>query len=215
MQEKTQHWIDISVPLYSGMVHWPDNPPCEIEQTMSISSGDACNLSRLSMGVHTGTHMDAPLHFIKDGKSIDTLPFEATVGSARVLAISDPQAVKVAELEPYAIQPGERILFKTSNSTRAWQSATFVEDFVYISHEAAQYLAEKRVQTVGVDYLSVGGYRIDGPETHRALLGASIWVIEGLNLSTVQTGTYELLCLPLKMMGAEGAPARAILRPLV
>lgn len=215
MQEKTQHWIDISVPLYSGMVHWPDNPPCEIEQTMSIASGDACNLSRLSMGVHTGTHMDAPLHFIKDGKSIDTLPFEATVGSARVLEISDPQAVKVAELEPYAIQPGERILFKTSNSTRAWQSPTFVEDFVYISHEAAQYLAEKRVQTVGVDYLSVGGYRIDGPETHRALLGAGIWIIEGLNLSTVQVGTYELLCLPLKMMGAEGAPARAILRPLV
>jgi arylformamidase len=216
MQQKTQqsNWIDISVPLYTGMVHWPDNPPCEIQQTMSIDSGDSCNLSRLSMGVHTGTHMDAPLHFIRGGKSIDTLPFEATVGSARVLEISDPQAVKVAELEPHAIQPGERILFKTSNSTRAWKSDTFVEDFVYISHEAAQYLAEKQVQTVGVDYLSVGGYRVDGPETHHALLGAGIWVIEGLNLSGVQAGSYELICLPLKMMGAEGAPARAILRAL-
>src|SRR5450432_3085377 len=216
MQQKTQqsNWIDISVPLYTGMVHWPDNPPCGIERTMSIDSGDACNLSRLSMGVHTGTHMDAPLHFIRGGKSIDTLPFDATVGSARVLEISDPQAVKVAELEPYAIQPGERILFKTSNSTRAWKSDTFVEDFVYISHEAAQYLAEKQVQTVGVDYLSVGGYRVDGPETHHALLGAGIWVIEGLNLSGVQAGSYELICLPLKMMGAEGAPARAILRAL-
>jgi arylformamidase len=216
MQQKTQqsNWIDISVPLYTGMVHWPDNPPCGIQLTMSIDSGDGCNLSRLSMGVHTGTHMDAPLHFIRGGKSIDTLPFEATVGSARVLEISDPQAVKVEELEPHAIQPGERILFKTSNSTRAWKSDTFVEDFVYISHEAAQYLAEKQVQTVGVDYLSVGGYRIDGPETHRALLGAGIWIIEGLNLSGVQAGSYELICLPLKMMGAEGAPARAILRPL-
>ena len=217
MPEETQQngWIDISVPLYTGMVHWPDNPSCEIQQTMSIGSGDTCNLSRLSMGVHTGTHMDAPLHFIHGGKSIDMLPLEATVGRARVLEISDPQAIRVAELEPYAIQPGERILFKTINSIRAWKSDVFVEDFVYISHEAAQYLAAKRIQAVGVDYLSVGGYRVDGPETHHALLGAEIWVIEGLNLANVQAGTYELICLPLKMMGAEGAPARAILRPLV
>ena len=214
MQEKTQHWIDISVPLYTGMVHWPDNPPCEIERVMSIDSGDVCNVSRLSMGVHTGTHMDAPLHFIRGGKSIDTMPFDATIGTARVLAINDPQAVKVSELEPYSIQPGERILFKTSNSTRRWQSATFVEDFGYISHEAAQYLAERQVQTVGVDYLSVGGYSVDGPETHHALLSAGIWIIEGLNLTSVQPGLYELTCLPLKMMGAEGAPARAIVRPL-
>jgi arylformamidase len=215
MQETTQQntWIDISVPLYTGMVHWPDNPPVEIERTMSIDAGDACNVSRLSMGAHTGTHMDAPLHFIRDGRSIDTMPIDATVGLARVLAINDPQAIKVNELEPYAIQPGERILFKTSNSLRAWQSNTFVEDFVYISHEAAQYLAEKGVQTVGVDYLSVGGYRIDGSETHHALLAAGIWIIEGLNLADVHVGTYELICLPLKMRGAEGAPARAVLRP--
>ncbi len=215
MQEKSPQntWIDISAPLSTGMVHWPDNPPCEIERVMNIDSGDVCNLSRLSMGVHTGTHMDAPLHFIRGGKSIDTMPIEATVGRARVLEINDPQAVKVNDLEPYAIQPGERILFKTSNSTRCWQSNTFVEDFVYISHEAAQYLAERRVQTVGVDYLSVGGYRVDGPETHHALLSAGIWIIEGLNLTDVQAGSYELICLPLKMMGAEGAPARAVLHP--
>lgn len=216
MQQKNvaNNWIDISVPLYTGMVHWPENPPCEIGLVMSIDSGNPCNLSRLSMGVHTGTHMDAPLHFIRGGKSIDTMPFDATIGPARVLAISNPQAVKVDELEPYAIQPGERILLKTSNSTRCWQSDTFVEDFVYISHEAAQYLAERQVQTVGVDYLSVGGYRVDGPETHHALLSAGIWIIEGLNLADVQVGSYELTCLPLKMIGTEGAPARAILRPI-
>ena len=216
MQQKTQQtgWIDISVPLYTGRVHWPGDPACEIEQVMSIDSGNPCNLTRISMCTHTGTHMDAPLHFIRDGKSIDTMPIEATVGRARVLEISDPQAVKVDELEPYFIQPGERILFKTSNSPRCWQSNSFVEDFVYISHEAAQYLAEKQIQTVGVDYLSVGGYRVDGPETHHALLSAGIWIIEGLNLAYVQAGSYELICLPLKMIGAEGAPARAILRPL-
>lgn len=214
MQEEAQqsHWIDISVPLYTGMVHWPDNPPVEIVRTASMDAGDPCNVSRLSMGAHTGTHMDAPLHFLRGGKSIDMMPIEATVGPARVLPISDPQAIKVDELEAYAIQPGERLLFKTSNSTRAWQSATFYEDFVYISREAAQYLAEKRVQTVGVDYLSVGGYRIDGPETHQALLSAGIWIIEGLNLAMVESGSYELICLPLKMIGADGAPARAVLR---
>jgi arylformamidase len=214
MPEKTQrnNWIDISVPLYTGMVHWPDSPPVEIVRTASMDSGDICNVSRLAMGAHTGTHMDAPLHFIRNGKSIDTMPIEATVGAARVLTISDPQAIKVYELEAYAIQAGERLLFKTSNSAGAWQSNTFVEDFVYISHEAAQYLAEKRVQTVGVDYLSVGGYRVDGPETHQALLSAGIWIIEGLNLAGVQAGSYELICLPLQMVGAEGAPARAVLR---
>jgi arylformamidase len=205
-------WIDISVPLYSGMVHWPDNPPVEIERTMSMDAGAVCNVSKLSMGAHTGTHMDAPIHFIRNGKAIDGMPLEATIGLVRVLEIADTESVKVNELQTHNIQPGERVLLKTINSQRCWQSDTFVEDFVYISHEAAQYLAERRVQTVGVDYLSVGGYSKDGPETHRALLSAGIWVIEGLNLSQVQPGSYQFICLPIKMVGSDGAPARAILR---
>jgi len=105
------------------------------------------------------------------------------------------------------------VLFKTRNSTRCWQSDSFVEDFVYISQEAARYLAESAVQTVGVDYLSVSGFRKDGVETHRALLEAGIWIIEGLNLSQVQSGRYDLICLPIKMVDGDGAPARAVLRP--
>ena len=205
-------WIDISVPLVSGMVHWPDNPPVQIERMLSIAKGDAANVSRLSMGAHTGTHMDAPVHFIAGGAGIETMPFEATIGPARLIEISDPVAITAAELERHAIQSGERLLFKTSNSARGWGSATFLEDFVYIAQDAARYLAARGVRTVGVDYLSVGGFRVDGPETHAALLGAGVWIIEGLDLSHVSAGTYDLLCLPLKIVGGDGAPARALLR---
>ncbi|GAC1300533.1 MAG: cyclase family protein [Ktedonobacteraceae bacterium] len=205
-------WIDISVPLHTGMAHWPDNPPVSIERVMDIDRGDTANVSKLSMGAHTGTHMDAPVHFIPGGKGIDTMPLAATIGLARVIEIQDSESIKPDELRKHQIQRGERILFKTRNSTRCWQSDDFVKDFVYISHEAAQYLAAQQVQTVGVDYLSVAGFFKDGVETHHALLSAGIWIIEGLNLSGVQAGTYELICLPLKIEGSDGAPSRAVLR---
>lgn len=205
-------WIDISAPLHTGMAHWPDNPAVRIERMMSMDRGDAANVSVISMGSHTGTHMDAPIHFVRGGEGIDMLPLDATIGPARVIAIGDAVAITRAELEPHNIQRGERILFKTRNSNRVWNTDGFVEDFVYISAEAAQYLAERGARTVGVDYLSVGGYTKDGPETHHALLGAGIWIIEGLNLAAIEPGAYELICLPLKIVGGDGAPARAIVR---
>jgi arylformamidase len=166
----------------------------------------------MSLGVHTGTHVDAPVHFIRGGDGVHLAPFNALIGPARVVEIADVHAVTVAELTRHGLQPGERILFKTLNSARCWQTDAFVEDFVYVSQEAARYLASVPVQTVGVDYLSVGGYAADGPETHQALLSAGIWVIEGLDLSAVPPGTYELICLPLKIVESDGAPARAVLR---
>ncbi len=208
----THEWIDVSVLLRNGMVHWPDNPPVLIERTLNIELGDVANVSKLSMGAHTGTHMDAPLHFFQKGKGIHTMPLSVAMGQARVIEILDPESIKPEELSPHQIQRGERILFKTSNSPRCWQTDDFVEDFVYISQEAARYLAAQQVQTVGIDYLSVGGFFKDGVETHHALLEAGIWLIEGLNLTEVAPGTYELICLPLKIVDADGAPARAILR---
>jgi len=208
----TEGWIDVSVPLRTGMVHWPDNPPVSIERMLDIERGDVATVSKLSMGAHTGTHMDGPLHFFRAGKGIDTMPLSATIGRARVIEIGDPQSIKPEELRPYQIQRDERILFKTRNSARCWQTNDFVEDFVYISQEAARYLAAQQVQTVGIDYLSVGGFFKDGVETHHALLEAGIWIIEGLNLSNVSPGIVELICLPLKIEGGDGAPARAILR---
>lgn len=207
-----QGWIDVSAPLHTGMAHWPDNPPVSIKRMMSIERGDEANVSTISMGSHTGTHMDAPIHFVRDGEGIDMLPLDATIGAARVISIGDAVAITRAELEPHDIKQGERILFKTRNSNRVWTTDEFVEDFVYISADAARYLAERGARTVGVDYLSVGGYKQDGRETHQALLGAGIWIIEGLNLASVEPGNYELICLPLKIVGGDGAPARAIMR---
>ena len=205
-------WIDVSVPLRTGMVHWPDNPPVLVERTMDLAKGDDCTVSRLSMGAHTGTHMDAPSHFIAGGPSLDALPFDAVVGPARVIAIRSPRAVTVEELRRHAIRRGERVLFRTRNSARCWRTDAFVEDFVYVAAEAARYLAERRVRLVGVDYLSVGGFVRDGRETHDALLGAGVWIVEGLDLSRVRPGPVDFLCLPLRLAGSEGAPARAVVR---
>ncbi len=206
-------WIDISVPIYTGMVHWPDNPPVRIERMQDLSRGDAANVSKIELGAHTGTHMDAPRHFLADGAGLDEMPLDASIGKARVINIEHPQAIHPAELEPHNLQAGERILFHTRNSERCWKDERFVEDFVYISAAAAQYLVDRQVRTIGIDYLSVGGYVFDGVETHQILLSAGIWLIEGLNLSAVKPGIYELVCLPLRVAGADGAPARAILRP--
>lgn len=208
----TSDYIDISVPLKTGMVHWPDNPPVSIEKMLDMNHGDICNVSKISMGSHTGTHMDSPVHFVKGGLGIDRMPLEATLGLARVIEIKDTFSIKTDELKKQALRKGERILFKTVNSSRCWKTDQFMEDFVFISHEAAQYLVDCGVQTVGVDYLSVGGYKIDGVETHQILLKAGIWIIEGLDLSKVNPGNYELICLPLKVVKGDGAPARAILK---
>jgi arylformamidase len=205
-------WIDVSVPLRSGMVHWPDNPPVRIERMLDMDRGDVANVSTINFGSHTGTHMDAPVHFMRGGEGIDRMPPGATMGRARVVEIQDPVSIKPDELYAREIGRGERVLFKTRNSARRWWDTDFMEDFVYVSQEAARYLADCGVMTVGVDYISVGGYYEDGPETHQALLGAGVWIIEGLDLSGVRAGDYELICLPIKVEGGDGAPARALLR---
>lgn len=208
-------WLDISVPLQSGMAHWPGDPPVRIERVRDLERGDDSNVSMLSMGSHTGTHMDAPLHFLHSGRSLDEMPLDATLGPARVIKIVDAKTITVEELRSHRIQRGERLLFKTRNSGRCWKAYSFVRDFIHLSLGAAMFLAERRVKVVGVDYLSVGGYEgKDGVAIHQALLGAGIWIIEGLDLSQVVPGRYELLCLPLRIHRSDGAPARALLRPL-
>jgi arylformamidase len=208
-------WIDISVPLRNGMVTWPGDAPFGRSPTLQIATGAQCNLSQISTTVHIGTHMDAPLHYLPGGAGIETLPIAATIGRARVIEIHDPEVIRTRELEPQHLAKGERVLFKTGNSARSWKTDHFQKKYIYIEPEAARHLAERRVQTVGVDYLSVGGFDEGGPLTHRILLEAGIWIIEGLQLEHVDPGEYELVCLPLKIMGSDGAPARAVLRKLV
>jgi len=209
-----EKWIDISVPLRNGMVHWPGDPRFEIHRVKDMEGGDSANLSSIAMGAHSGTHVDAPLHFIRGGASVDAMPLDVATGRARVVAILDNARITPEELRETALRREERILFKTANSGRVWKTDSFLEDFVSISTEAAEVLARSGVRLIGVDYLSVGGFGGGGSDVHRVLLEAGIWIVEGLNLRGVEPGEYELVCLPLRLEGAEGAPARAILRPV-
>jgi arylformamidase len=205
-------WIDISVPVRAGMLHWPDDPPVQIGLSGSIGDGDPANVSRLSMSAHTGTHIDAPRHFSDDGAGIDAMPVEAMVGPATVIEIADPAMVTARELQEHGLEAGGRLLLRTRNSDREWWLDDFDERFVHLEPAAAELIAERGVRTVGVDYLSVGGMEA-GREVHLALLEAGAWIIEGLALGGVRSGDYELFCLPLKIVGCDGAPARALLRP--
>ncbi|MEE2714938.1 MAG: cyclase family protein [Verrucomicrobiota bacterium] len=208
-------WIDISVPIQNGMVHWPGDPAYEshLKKSIGDANNSPCNLTHMKMSAHTGTHMDAPRHFIDGGATMEALPIDAVMGPCRVIEISDPVAITASELEPHGLKRGDRILFKTRNSEHSWKTNDFDEDFVYVTQEAARHITQHGVMTVGVDYLSVGGYKKDGIETHVELLRAEVWIIEGLNLSGIKAGEYDLACLPLKLVGSDGAPARAALRP--
>ena len=210
MSEKD--WIDVSIPLQNGMHGWPGNPPTVVTMHLGTAKGDVCNVSAINFNSHTGTHMDAPLHFLPGTKTMDELPWDAVIGPARVVEIKDREAIKPAELKKLKLRKGERVLFKTRNSAVGWAKPEFDKDFVYISKEGAQYLVDCGVQTVGVDYLSVGGFYKDGIETHHILLGAEVWIIEGLDLSKIKPGNYDLLCLPIKFQQGDGAPARCLIR---
>lgn len=207
------HWIDITRPTFAGMAHWPGDPEVEVERFMDIRRGDHCNVSRVSMCVHAGTHIDAPLHFISDGDGAESAALDVMIGPARVIAIDDQVSVRRSALEPYDLQPGERVLFKTRNGLIPWEGP-FVMEYIYIAADAAEYLAERRVALVGIDGMSVGGFYNDMVECHLALLNGGIWIVENLDLRAVKPGRYELMCLPMKLVGCDGAPARVLLRPL-
>jgi len=208
-------WIDISYPLHKGMLHWPQDPvPPSVESnSMKLEGEGTITMSQMTINTHHGTHIDAPRHFFPNGTTIDEMPLDAIMGPARVIEIKDTVSIKPEELEAHNIQPGERILFKTVNSSY-YQKEKFVEDFVYISTEGAHYLKDKKVSVVGIDYLAVGSFkdRANLIEVHKVLVGNGIWVIETINLSAVKAGRYEIICLPIKIQHGDAAQARAILR---
>lgn len=207
-------WIDVTVPLRDGMVHWPDNPPVRVERVLSLP-GDDANVSALSLGAHTGTHVDAPVHFVEGAPGVDEMPLALAVGPARVVAIDDAEAIRPEHLVPLDLHRGERVLFRTRNSPRAWRAASFVEDAVHLTLAAAELLAERGVALVGIDYLSVGGYGSgEGAAVHRALIAGGVWILEGVDLTDAPEGPCELVCLPLRIAGGDGAPARVLLRPM-
>jgi arylformamidase len=209
-------WLDVSAPITAGMVHWPGDPPVRIELTSSIDAGDPANVTHLDMSAHTGTHVDAPRHFIADGAGIDSMPPAVGIGPARVVEASDVDGMVQADaLREAGIGSGERVLLRTRNSDRDWAHEPFHQDFVGLSLEAAEHLAQLGPALVGVDYLSVTSPEPEqAAAVHRALLDAGVWIIEGLCLGRIARGDYELICLPLRLVGRDGAPARAMLRPL-
>ena len=188
--------IDVSVPVRPGMVTYPGDPEVHLERVSSIAEGEIANISRLDFGVHTGTHVDAPVHFVDGAAGAEALPLDVLVGPC----------VVVDGLEPAAVPTGaERVLFKTPNS-RLWEREEFAEDFVKLDGEAARALVAGGVRLVGIDYLSIGD-----EEAHHVLLEAGVVAVEGLDLRRVEPGEYRLVCAPLKLVGSDGAPARVLL----
>ncbi len=206
------HWIDVSVPLTSGMVHWPGDPEPSFVRISQMEQGADADVTLCRMTVHTGTHMDARRHFIAGGSGIDEFPLGVGIGRARVIECPDAAAISRAELEGKGIRTGERILLKTRNSGARWDNREFQRDFVALDASAAAFLAEARVALIGIDYLSIGRFEADGVETHKILLGAGVWIVEGLNLAPVEAGEYDMVCVPLRIEGCDGSPARVALR---
>ena len=206
-------WIDISVPLKTGMVVYPSDSPVLVERVMDVARGDRVTLSRVSMGLHAGTHVDAPLHLFEKGLPIDRVPLAALIGTAQVIDILDEASITRPEVEAHLAEGCGIVLFKTRNST-LWREAGFCESYVSLSADAAEYLVEKGLSAVGIDYLSIDGFGQHGLRAHSVVLGAGIPVIEGLDLSHVGAGLYECICLPLRVEGGEAAPARVVVRPL-
>ncbi len=216
MAKAKSEWIDISLPIYAGMVGGPNDPRVKIKLVRDPDKGAPVTMAQITMISHTGTHIDSPRHFFKDGTTIDALPLDTFIGPARVIAIKDTVSIKPAELKPYDIQPGERILFKTKNSSWVYDSDKFVTPYVYITNEAARFLAKKKVRLVGIDYITVGGYenREDNRVVHLTFLENGVSILEEVNLKGVKAGRYELMAVPLRLHQGDAAPCRAIIRPI-
>jgi len=201
-------FYDVSWPVSSGLPVWPGDSGVSLEMVRRIGEHSPANVSHLACGVHSGTHVDAPLHFIPGAGDVLSLPLDVLIGPARVIALPNVDAITLAALAPFVVAGVTRLLFKTRNS--ALSRDRFHTDYVALSLDAAHWLVKQGVRLVGVDYLSVETYHADYA-VHRTLLGANVVVVEGLDLSQVSPGDYDLYCLPLKLAGSEGAPARVIL----
>jgi arylformamidase len=203
--------IDVSVPLDSNLATYPGNTPFSLEAIKRIARGDSSNVSSLHLSAHAGTHVDAPRHFFDDGTGTESLALELLCGRTRVVELTTRKGVTAEDLAGFDLTEDVRLLLKTQNS-RLWGSPEFHPDFIGVTESGARFLVDRGVKVIGVDYLSVEQYKTPGAPAHHVLLGAGIIVIEGLNLRDVEPGTYEMFCLPLPVVGSDGAPARVILR---
>jgi arylformamidase len=205
---------DITLPITEDMITYPGNPPTRIRPHNSIEDGDDANVTELGFGSHTGTHLDAASHFVPGGQTVDALPLEVLIGPARVVHLpGDVTAIDEAVLREAGIESEERVLLRTRNAELLGRKE-FEKDFAYLTGDGARYLVDEGVRLVAIDYLSVEAFEADEPVAHRTLLEREVIVVEGVDLRDVPAGRYELLCLPLKIAGIDGAPLRAVLREI-
>lgn len=203
--------IDISVPISAALPTYPGDPPVIVSSLPQSGDGEPFRISRLCFGTHTGTHIDAPAHLLPDGMPVDQIPLELLIGSCLVVDLADHDGeIDVGLLKKLPLMGETRLLFRTRNSN-LWALPGFVEDFTALTPAAATWLVDSGVRLVGIDYLSVEREQSQG-KVHRTLLEAGVVILEGLDLSGVKRGKYELICLPLKLRDADGAPCRAVLR---
>jgi len=208
----TPRLYDISVPIRDSGIVYPGNPEISVTPNQAIASGAGANVSSIAFRSHTATHVDAPLHFIDGARSVDDIPLETLIGPARLIRFADEvMAIGERDLTPHNLEGCERVLLATRNSTLL-AGKEFVRDYTYLAPDGAEYLASLGVILVGIDYLSIEQFRSGHHRTHHTLLGREIVIVEGLDLSEPQPGEYELICLPLRMAGLDGAPARVVLR---
>jgi arylformamidase len=209
MMQVRQLW-DISVPDRPGMHVYPGDPIIAVTQIRAIAKGDAANLTHLTLGAHTGTHVDAPAHFIDGAPTLEQMPLDHMVGEATVLDLRGRAAIDAAALAGQDVRAGDIVLCKTDNSA-LWERDGFQEGFTYVTLDAAEVLVARGVKTLGLDYLSIERFGSTDFAVHKLLLGHHMLIIEGLNLQAVDAGRYLLSCLPLHLQGVDGAPARAVL----
>jgi arylformamidase len=203
--------IDVSVPLDANLPNYPGNTPFSLEAIKRIARGDSSNVSSVHMSVHAGTHVDAPRHFIDQASGVDALPLEMLVGRARVIEVTSRKGIGPDDLSATDLSEDLRVLIKTANS-RLWGASEFHPEYIGMTEAGARYVIDHGIKVLGVDYLSVEEFKKPGAPAHHVLLGGGTIVIEGLNLRDVEPGVYEMFCLPLRIVGADGAPARVVLR---
>jgi arylformamidase len=203
---------DVSVPIIATMPVWPSDPPVSLKPIAHLSRDQShtVRVTKIEMGSHTGTHIDAPWHMVENGRRLDEIPLETLIGPALVIEIPGVRSIARAPLEGMNFYGIPRILFKTENS-RHWNDGKFYEDFVYLEPEAAELLVEREVKLVGIDYLSIDKFQSEKHPTHFVLLRRKVVIIEGLNLSRVEPGKYRMTALPLNLQQVDGAPTRVIL----
>ncbi|NJC25392.1 cyclase family protein [Neolewinella antarctica] len=211
-------WTDVTYPIFEGMTGWPGQPSTSYDVLSCIHCGDTARVTVVKMSVHSGTHMDAPSHFLAQGIDVSRAPIDFGMGPVRVAVIDCPAEVKPKHLEAFEkrtrpLVAGERLMLRTPNSDRKfWLQDPFDKDYRGIGPEAAAWIAERKLKMVGVDYLSVGPFYNGNPQTHRALMTAGVWIVEGIDLRKVGEGDFEMICLPLKLVGSDGSPVRILLR---